>query len=50
MDEILKEIFLGRAVYKGVELAAGYSFLKSLLHAAEQNNVFKTEDKHWRAR
>jgi hypothetical protein len=48
-DKILNEIFPGRTVNKGVEyklvdqLAAGYSFLKSLLNAAEQNNVFKTE-------
>ena len=51
VDEILNEIFLGRAVNKGVEykmvdqFAAGYSFLKSLLNVAEQNNVFKTERK-----
>jgi hypothetical protein len=49
VDEILKEIFLGRTVNKGVQyklvdqLTTGYSFLKSLLNAAEQNNVFKTE-------
>jgi hypothetical protein len=49
IDEILNEIFLGRTVNKGVEykmidqLAAGYSFLKSLFNAAEKNKVFKTE-------